>query len=166
MTDDQNRFGAITIDDDEHATLRFVRHLPHSPELVWAALTDPHQISSWFMPGTIEPGVGGRLALESGEEGGTVGEVIHWEPPQLLAYTWVRNGGIGPASTVTWRLSGDGTGTRLVLEHADLLTSAVYDLGAGWHDFLDRLPRHLADGDLSNPDDQHERLLAHYRALA
>lgn len=166
MSDDHSRFGAITIDDDGRATLRFVRHLAYPQERVWAALTDPGQISSWFMPGTIEPRAGGRLELESGEDGGTVGEILQWEPPRLLAYTWIRNGGTGPASTVTWWLSGDGNGTRLVLEHADLDISSAYDLGAGWHDFLDRLLWHLADADLANRPDQHEQLLTHYRALA
>jgi len=158
--------GEITTAPDGSLTLRFERQLAHSPELVWAALTEPTQLAQWFMPGTVEPRLGGRLQLDSGEEGGTVGEVLAWDPPRLLTYSWVREGGTGASSLVRWELHPQaGDHTLLVLEHSGLEHDIAYDYGAGWHDFLDRLPHHLAGDDGNDWTGQYEKLLVQYRAL-
>ncbi|WSY97044.1 SRPBCC domain-containing protein [Streptomyces sp. NBC_00873] len=57
------------------------------------------------------------------------------------------------ATTVTWRLHPEGTGTRLFLEHAGLDVdsplgrAAFHGMGDGWPDVLLRIEPALAGGD-------------------
>lgn len=157
--------GDISTAADGTLTLRFTRLLVDSPERVWAALTESEQIRRWFMQGTLEPCAGGRVRFESEEEGGTVGEVVVWDPPRELEYSWVRNGGLGPRSVVRWRLAPEGEGTRLTLEHRGVDRAAAPGYAAGWHDFLDRLPRHLAGAEAVNWTGHYDQLVDRYRAL-
>ena len=67
----------------------------------------------------VEPGVGGRIVERSvsGEES-SWGEILVWEPPQRLAYTW--HPGYGPDDRVTeveLRFSAVDGATRVDLEH-------------------------------------------------
>lgn len=167
-SDTDSRLGEISTAVDGSVTLRLERHVAHSPERVWAALTESAQLAQWFMAGTLEPRHGGRLRLDSGEEGGTVGEVLAWDPPRLLTYSWIRDGGAGPHSVVHWELHPNDAGdsTLLVLEHRGVDRDAAYDYGAGWHDFLDRLPRHLDGEDTKDCAGAYDELLVQYRALA
>ncbi len=167
--DTDRRLGEISTAPDGTLTLRFERRLAHPPEAVWAALTEPAQIAQWFMPGTLEPRAGGRIELDSGEGGGTVGEVLVWDPPRRLTYSWAREGGLGARSLVSWELQTEGTAgdeTSLVLEHSGVDRDTGYDYGAGWHDFLDRLPHHLAGEDTRGWTGRYEELLGQYRALS
>ena len=34
----------------DRRTMRFVRNYPHTPANVWAALTDPQQLTVWLWP--------------------------------------------------------------------------------------------------------------------
>jgi uncharacterized protein YndB with AHSA1/START domain len=145
--------------------LRFTRHLIDPPQRVWAALTEAEQIRRWFMPGTLEPRAGGRINFESEEDGGTVGEVMVWDPPRKLEFSWMREGGRGPQSIVGWQLEPDGEGTLLTLEHRGVDRASASGYCAGWHDFLDRLPRHLAGEDAVNWAGHHAELSERYRAL-
>jgi uncharacterized protein YndB with AHSA1/START domain len=50
--------------------LRFVRRLPHSPEKVWRALTDPEHLKVWFpmdIEGERAPGAPLRFVFREGE---------------------------------------------------------------------------------------------------
>lgn len=39
--------GTVTIEGG-YATLTYERRLPHSPEAVWNAITDPKELAAWF----------------------------------------------------------------------------------------------------------------------
>lgn len=160
-----DELGEISTADDGTLTLRFSRRLVDPPQRVWAALTEAEQIGRWFMPGTLEPRAGGRVNFESEEEGGTVGEVTVWDPPGDLEYSWMRAGGAGPRSIVRWCLEPNAEGTVLTLEHRGVDRTSASGYGAGWHDFLDRLPRHLAGEDAVNWAGHHDELVDRYRAL-
>lgn len=96
-------------------TIRTEILLPHPPARVWQALTDQNLLSRWLMATDFRPEVGAQFSFDTGQWGITRCEVITMEPPQHLRYTWVNP----PLNTtVTWTLIPDGTGTRLVLEHA------------------------------------------------
>ena len=41
--------------DDGRVAIRFVRLLPHPPEKVWRAITDPEQLAAWF-PAVVDLG--------------------------------------------------------------------------------------------------------------
>lgn len=80
-------------------------------EDLWDAITSPERIPRWLMPVDGDLRLGGRYQLT----GNAGGEITACEPPNHLAVTWEFGG------EVTWldvRLSPDGDGARLELEHA------------------------------------------------
>ena len=68
----------------DRETLRFVRDFSHPAALVWEALTDANQISTWFWPCALfEAKLGGRYRFE--DEGlSWGGRVSIFEPPVRL----------------------------------------------------------------------------------
>ena len=120
--------------------LRFVRRLPHRPETVWRALTEPEHLAAWF-PAAIEgeraAGARLRFVFEDGEGPATEGEVLAYDPPSVLAYRWGHE-------ILRFRLEPDGDGCVLTFtDEFDDLGKAARD-GAGWHGCLDALDVHLA----------------------
>jgi len=64
------------------------REIPHPPEKVWRALTEPHLIEEWLMKNDFKPAVGHRFNLR-GDWGGVLDcEVLAVEPNRTLSYTW------------------------------------------------------------------------------
>ncbi|MCA9606701.1 MAG: SRPBCC domain-containing protein [Myxococcales bacterium] len=72
----------------------------------------------------LEPSVGGRFyeRAESGEEH-ALGEVLAWEPPDRLAYTWWPGAVDGP-TRVEVRFAADGEHTRVEVIHREADTTA------------------------------------------
>lgn len=95
--------------------------LPHPPEKVWRALTDPAVLAAWLMPNDFAPRVGHRFTFRTdpvpsqGFDGVVQCQVLALDPPRLLRIGW--SGGPGLDTTVTWRLVAEGRGTRLLLAH-------------------------------------------------
>lgn len=116
-------------------TLRFIRRLPHPPEQVWRALTEPEHLTAWF-PTTIDGdrAAGAKLSFAFREM--TVsrmdGEMLAYEPPSLLVLTW-------GDETLRFELTPDGADTVLSFTASfDELGKAARD-AAGWHSCLDLL---------------------------
>jgi uncharacterized protein YndB with AHSA1/START domain len=124
----------------EQWRLRFTRELAHAPEQVWRAITEREHLQAWF-PHTIVGDwvVGGELRFES-EYGDFGGEVLAYEPPELLEFRW------GP-DTIRLELAAaaDGGCTLTLLDTIEELGKAARD-GAGWHACLDRLEAELDGG--------------------
>jgi uncharacterized protein YndB with AHSA1/START domain len=118
--------------------LRFARRLPHPPEKVWRALTEPEHLAAWF-PDTIvvdEWAPGAALRFEHPDITFD-GEVLAVDEPSLLEFRWATD-------VLRFELEPDGDGTLLVLlDTLEELGKAARD-GAGWHVCLDALERHLA----------------------
>lgn len=100
------------------------RYLRHPPAVVWRSLTDPEQLTAWFMPTDFAPVVGHRFTfravpIEATGFSGTVAcEVLEIRPEELLRYSWADPATPdGLDSTVTWTLRPEGHGTRLFLQH-------------------------------------------------
>jgi uncharacterized protein YndB with AHSA1/START domain len=98
--------------------------LAHSPAKVWRALTDPALMARWLMDNDFEPLQGHRFQMRGipvpavGFTGLVASEVLEIEPRNLLRISW-RDAGAGNAlaSTVTFTLTAEGNGTRLVIRH-------------------------------------------------
>jgi uncharacterized protein YndB with AHSA1/START domain len=130
-------------------------YLPHPPERVWEALTDPAEIAQWLMPNDFEPRLGHRFTFRTNPmpalnfDGICHCEVIELDPPRLLAYTWV--GGSLTDTLVTYRLEPEGDGTHLYFEHSgfdldDPVQQASYrGLSSGWGPGLDHNLRRRVD---------------------
>lgn len=125
---------------------------PHSPEDVWLALTNPQALAEWLMPNNFEPLVGRRFhfhvdPLPGQWSGINECEVLEVDPPRRLSYTWVcglKDHGkpLPPAMTVTWTLTPESGGTRLVLEQTGLEHQSFwlrFSMNMGWGRMLKTL---------------------------
>jgi uncharacterized protein YndB with AHSA1/START domain len=119
------------------------RELPHSPDKVWRALTQPHLIEAWLMKADFQPTLGHRFSFQA--EWGVVDcEVTAVEPGRSLAYTWTAR---GLDSVVTWTLTPTPAGTHLRMEQTGFRRDHPQAYGGamvGWPRFLGRLEEVLA----------------------
>jgi len=120
--------------------LRFVRRLPHSPQKVFRALTEPEHLKAWFPTDVVgERRAGAPLKFEFREgEGPTIeGAMLAYDPPHLVEYRW------GNDETLRFELEAEGDGTVLTFVNTFVdLGKAARD-AAGWHTCLDVLELHL-----------------------
>lgn len=124
--------------------LRFTRQLPHPPDKVWRAISEPDQLKAWF-PQTIvgDWTVGAPLKFVS-KYGDFDGEVIAADPPRMLEFRW-------GTDIIRLEVAADPRGATLtLLDTIDQQGKAARD-AAGWHVCLDALEDHLA-GKPSSPD--------------
>lgn len=107
---------------------------------VWDACTSPERVARWIGPVSGDLRVGGSFQIE----GNASGRILRCEPPRLLRVTWVF--GETPVSKVELRLSSDGDGTLLELEHAgrDWEGFGPGGIGVGWDLALLGLGLHLS----------------------
>jgi uncharacterized protein YndB with AHSA1/START domain len=84
---DERRNGTVDIDGHQ-ATMTFRRHLPHTIDVVWAAITDPRERKAWFGETTIEPRTGGAIEMipdappAPPETKRMSGRILVWDPPR------------------------------------------------------------------------------------
>lgn len=97
---------------------------PQPPERVWRALTDRATLAEWMYPNDFEPAVGHRFTFQvppnpkANFDGLVVRcEVLTCEPPKRLVFSWSVGGPV-VNTEVSYRLEAEGTGTRLLFEHA------------------------------------------------
>ncbi|KWI56105.1 SRPBCC family protein [Burkholderia pseudomultivorans] len=120
------------------------RTLPHAPEKIWRALTQPHLLEAWLMQSDFEP-VEGRAFSFRADWGAVDCKVLTIEPQRTLSYTWAA---YGLDSVVTWTLepTPDG-GTRLRMEQVGFRADqeqAYRGAQHGWGRFLDALEQLLS----------------------
>jgi len=92
---------------------------PHSPERVWAALTESDSLGCWLMPTTFKPILGLRFrfdAFKRGSSDSVNGVVLEVQPGKKLVYTW-EDGEDDAPGVVSWTLHPKDGGTHLRLEH-------------------------------------------------
>ena len=122
------------------------RELPHPPEKIWRALTQPHLIEEWLMKNDFKPAVGHRFNL-SADWGAVDCEVLEVEPNKTLSYTWAA---MGLESVVTWTLTPTQTGTHLRMEQAGFRPDqqqAYQGANYGWQRFFANLEQVVARTD-------------------
>ena len=122
------------------------REIPHPPEKIWRALTQPHLIAEWLMKNDFQPVLGHRFGFHA-DWGSVACEVMALEPNRRLSYSW---GGHGLESVVTWTLTPSGTGTHLRMEQSGFRSDqpqAYQGARAGWPRFLAALEQVLARAD-------------------
>ena len=126
------------------------REIPHPPEKLWRALTQPHLIAEWLMKNDFAPVVGHRFNL-SGDWGGVLDcEVLAVEPQRTLSYTWNfahDDAAFNLQSVVTFTLTPTPTGTHLRMEQSGFRPHQKRAYGgahAGWLQFLAKLEQVLA----------------------
>ena len=141
-----NDYGQLVSPD----TLRIERTLPGPIERVWEHLVDGEKRKRWLAAGAIEPRVGGHVqhdfhnaTLSENDDAPPAkfakhagpmqleGEVLEYDPPRVLAYTWGKN------SRVRFELAKQGDDVRLVLTHERLPNrDEILSVSSGWHTHL------------------------------
>jgi uncharacterized protein YndB with AHSA1/START domain len=129
------------------------REIPHSPEKIWRALTQPHLIAEWLMKNDFEPVVGHHFSLR-GDWGGVLDcEVLAIEPNRMLSYTWNfehNDKAFNLKSVVTFTLTPTDTGTLLRMEQSGFgpdQKQALNGAKTGWQNFFAKLEEILARAD-------------------
>ena len=137
-------------------SLTLKRRLNAAPEKVFAAWTEPSQITKWFGPdsGAVDSAnmdvrPGGRYAIvfhtEDGEEhhvSGVYKEVVR---PEKVSFTWAWRSTPERESFVTVLIKPEGSGCILTLIHERFYDDAARDRHQyGWTGSLDKLERLFA----------------------
>jgi uncharacterized protein YndB with AHSA1/START domain len=135
-------------------TISFELDLPHSPEKVWRALTDPVLLTEWLLPVVdlkLEPGAAFTLKTQPYPPwDGTVNcRILEIEAHKKLGYTWVV-GAMHIDTVVTFTLAPTASGTRLSLVQSGFKPEQKQNFGGaryGWSlmggklvDLLAKLP--------------------------
>jgi uncharacterized protein YndB with AHSA1/START domain len=119
------------------------RDIPHPPEKIWRALTQPHLIEEWLMKNDFHPVVGHHFNLR-GDWGAVDCQVLEIEPHKTLSYKW---DAMGLESVVTWTLTPTRTGTHLRMEQSGFRhdqEQAYQGAKFGWPKFFANLEQVLA----------------------
>jgi uncharacterized protein YndB with AHSA1/START domain len=129
--------GVVTEIGEGLYDLRFERYFDAPIEKVWAALTEPAQISDWLASAKVDLRLGGYIEIHWPVENETVRhKIVAFEPPRLLAFTW-HGEEAEMGSVARWELSEDGPGCRLILTNTLLRTNYLLDVATGWHTHLE-----------------------------
>jgi uncharacterized protein YndB with AHSA1/START domain len=132
--------------ETETSSVVVEREIPHPPEKIWRALTQPHLIEEWLMKNDFKPVAGHRFNLR-GDGGAVDCEVLAIEPNKTLSYTW---DAMGLESVVTWTLTPTSTGTHLRMEQSGFRpdqSQAYQGAKFGWQRFFAALEQVLARTD-------------------
>jgi len=131
------------------------------PERVFKALTDAGELRCWFgspecplKSWDMDARLGGKYRYSTEKETLVVngvsefechGEIIEYDPPRLLAYTWLGNwhDDLNVPTTVRWELTPAHGGTHVKVTHSGLasLPIARADYSGGWSGVVEMLKK-------------------------
>ena len=117
-------------------------------EAIFRLLTDPEQMKRWQPIVSFDARVGGKYRFVKDEWVAT-GEVVEYDPPRSVAYTWDwENAPIGARTVVRYELTKDGDGTLVRLTHTGLRSDeSAKSHHEGWVYYLGRLKTVATGGD-------------------
>lgn len=142
---------SVVVTPDQDALVSEI-HIAAPAERVWQALIDSAQVMQWWTSPecpiesyAIEPKTGGRwrydtkggkLSVDSVSKFHCEGEVLEYDPPCVLMYTWIANWHEKPAqrTVVRWELAASKGGTLIRVTHSGLADLPVSrkDYAGGW----------------------------------
>ena len=148
----------ITPDKDSVVTEIFIAA---PAERVFQALVDPRQVMHWwtseecpteFFEFDARPGghyryasMKGALTVNGVNKFECYGEVLQFDPPRLLAYTWIANWHDNKTrpTLVRWELTPADNGTRVRVTHSGLVREDVArkDYSSGWPALMQQLQK-------------------------
>ena len=134
------------------------------PSRVFQALTNPADLMSWFKGGDSCPAKFWRMNARKGgaygystrkgdlpvngvDELDCRGEILEFDPPWLLVYTWVANWHLDKqkSTVVRWELTVSPSGTHVKVTHSGLAfdSKSREDYRGGWPGVLGNLKQFL-----------------------
>jgi uncharacterized protein YndB with AHSA1/START domain len=121
-------------------SLSFEFDLPHAPQKVWRALTDPVLLTEWLLPVVelkLEPGAAFMFKTQPypGWDGTVNCRILESEAQRKLSYTWVV-GNMELDTVVTFTLTPTASGTRLSLVQSGFKPDQKKEFGGaryGWN---------------------------------
>jgi len=152
----------VIITPDQDAVVSEIE-IAAPPERVFQALYDPQQVMRWWTDEqcqiesfTMDAKVGGRWSYDTKPSKLNVngvskfhcdGEVVEFDPPRILAYTWIANWHENPSerTVVRWELTPTGAGTKVKVTHSGLanLPASRKDYSSGWQGVVEQLKSFL-----------------------
>ena len=141
--------------------LEFDRRFDAPVEKVWQFLVDPEKRKMWFCGGSTDDHVGGKIVFEfdhrrlsespppekyASEEVVTHhGEILEYNPPTRLAFTWFEGAGAESSTVEIDLVSNPDGSTQLHLVHTGVEgRDMLIGVFAGWHGHFDLLGEVLA----------------------
>ena len=127
-------------------TITIEKIIKHPIHLVWNAITNEEELSTWFIKADFKAEKGYQYTFTSTEEGCVpiTGEVKSADPYTLI-YTWIEENK-SVETTVTWILETIPEGTKLYLEHSGIsnygsetVVTMFERFNGGWHNCLQGL---------------------------
>jgi uncharacterized protein YndB with AHSA1/START domain len=140
------------------------------PERVFQAITDPMQLRNWWSKEGFskmdfwewKPAKGAKYSARwdgaKGEVFSLRGEIVEFDPPRLLTYTWEPSWSKQPTSLVRWELRAAGGGTHVRVTHSGLggYPDAIKDYRSGWPDAVAGLKAFVErDARVAGPASRH-----------
>jgi len=133
------------------------------PERVFQALIDPKQVMQWWTSEqcqiesfAMDTRPGGRWRYDTKQSTLNIngvskfhcdGEILEFDPPRVLAYTWIANWHDDKTrrTVVRWELAASAGGTRVKVTHSGLskLPLARKDYSGGWPGVVEQLKRFM-----------------------
>ena len=135
------------------------------PARVFQALSTSAELKRWFTSPecpakswAMDPRPSGRYGCAT--EAGTVvvngvrefechGEILEFDPPRLLVYTWLadRHDDVARPTVVRWKLTPTNTGTHVKVQHSGLAQEAAArkDYGNGWPGVVEMLKKFVEE---------------------
>lgn len=142
---------STVITPDQDAVVSEI-HIAVPPERVFKALTDAAELKRWFnnpncpiKEWVMDARPGGRyryatqkgsVVVNSVDEFECHGEILEYDPPRILAYTWLANWHDNSThrTVVRWELTPKSGGTQVKVTHSGLKQEATArkDYSGGW----------------------------------
>ncbi|PCC73745.1 Uncharacterized conserved protein YndB, AHSA1/START domain [Nannocystis exedens] len=138
-----------------HSSITTAVTINAQPATVWTFLAEEARFLAWmsYVPGSpaprgsaFEPRPGGRVCIVMPHGSEAQGEVVEFDPPHRLVFTWGYapdrgDSGLGPgASRVEISLEPVAEGTRVTLRHSGPMSPAIArGHEAGWRHCLSQL---------------------------
>lgn len=129
---------ADTTARDQTEAIAFEFDLPHAPEKVWRAITDPALLAEWLLPVTgLDLAIGSAFRFTAPPKPGWDGTVdcriIEIEPHRKLRYSWVVGDFLD--TIVTFTLTPGESGTHVLLVQSGFRPDQKQNFGGaryGW----------------------------------
>jgi uncharacterized protein YndB with AHSA1/START domain len=138
-----------TTPQSQTESISFELELPHAPEKVWRALTEPALLAQWLLPVLdlqLQPGAAFTFKTQAypGWDGTVNCRFVEIEPHRKLSYTWT----VPFLDTVvTFTLSPTASGTRLAIVQSGFKPEQKRESGGaryGWNMMGEKLVDVLA----------------------